>query len=176
MTMDEIEKLATELERHAQADVRTGRSPEDRHPARIAARAALLRAVEGIVRERDRAESALVARHGGEPLALLAELDEARARAEAAEKERDRLLAERDAANATAQRIAERLTAAESALAAMRREVEDRRDRWLSADPAPSPFDAGTLRLAGTELRLMLARLAASPPTAALSTETEVKL
>jgi glyoxylase-like metal-dependent hydrolase (beta-lactamase superfamily II) len=46
-------------------------------------------AIEALEKERDRYRDTLVARHGGEPIALLEELDEARARVAELEKERD---------------------------------------------------------------------------------------
>lgn len=61
------------------------------HDGDCASRDALIALFAELVAERDRYHSALVARHGGEPLALLSELDEARA-------ERDALRADRDAA------------------------------------------------------------------------------
>lgn len=87
--------------------------------------------------ERDRYHDALVARHGGEPLALLSELDAARA--------------ERDAAISQASSLTGRLDGAlevQRKLRAERDAVKRQRDELLAAvlpvlekiEPKPSPF------------------------------------
>ena len=69
----------------------------------------LTTAIAELVAERDRYHSALVARHGGEPLALLSELDEARA--------------ERDAAVAKCAELERELAAANGKLAGLCRSL-----------------------------------------------------
>lgn len=69
----------------AEASTFTLRSEKDaRAKDAREARQALVSAIDELAAERDRYRDALVARHGGEPLALLSELDAARAERDAA--------------------------------------------------------------------------------------------
>lgn len=56
------------------------------------------------------------------------------------------------------------LAQAEARADALRREIEDRRDRWINAAPASSILHVPTMQMCGTELRLMLERLSVSSP------------
>lgn len=135
---------------------------------------AALRDRDALMAERDRYRDALIAKHGGEPVALLAELDAARAERDDAQNEREALLETCDGYLNSLDRILAAVATSrrdnESTAEAVERLMQERDD----ADEVLR-VENETLKAASEELSQMHMRAASWPGVEIENLKAEVK-